>query len=208
GHALGVAWRWTPPGLAYAAMTAAPEVAARALVGLASQACVATALALVLLERLLSHGIVVGGGREAGGRGAAAARPLPAGASPSRVMSWLSPVQRRELRLLGRDRNFLVQTFLMPLLIVGMQVYLGSRSLKVASVDPSSALAAGFAVAAYSLMFSAFQIVNAEGQALWLLFTLPQRLEKVLLEKVKMWAGVALLYPVAVIGFYGGMHGV
>jgi membrane protease YdiL (CAAX protease family) len=199
-HALGERWRWTPPGLAYAALTAPGGAAARALVGLAAEACVAVALTLGLVERMLRHGIVVGGAREGGGRGVAA--PAPARRGPSR----LSAIQRRELLLLGRDRNFLIQTLFMPLFIVGMQVYIGARDIKLGRFEPASLFAAGFAVAAYSLMFSAFQIVNSEGQALWLLFTLPRRLEKVLLEKVKLWTGVALFYPLAVIVLYFATH--
>jgi membrane protease YdiL (CAAX protease family) len=203
GRALGAAWRWTPPGLAYIGLTAPAGQAVRAFFGLAGQACLAVALTLGALERLLRHGIVSGGAREAGGRGLAVARPA---AARGPVLSWLSPVQRRELLLLARDRNFLIQTLFMPLFIVGIQVYVGARDLKVGTFEPSSVFAAAFAVAAYSLMFSAFQIVNAEGQALWLLFTLPRRLEKVLLEKVKLWGGVAFIYPLAVIALFFSTH--
>jgi membrane protease YdiL (CAAX protease family) len=206
GRALGDAWRWTPPGLAYLGLTAPAGQAVRAVAALASEAFLAVSLTLLLLERLLRHGIVTGGAREGGGRGVAAP-PAPA-AAPARApaLARLSPVQRRELLLLARDRNFLIQTLFMPLFIVGIQVYVGARGLKIGSFEPSSVFAAGFAVAAYSLMFSAFQIVNAEGQALWLLFTLPRRPEKVLLEKVKLWGGVALIYPLAVVVLFFATH--
>jgi membrane protease YdiL (CAAX protease family) len=207
GHALGDAWRWTPPGLAYLGLTAPAGQAVRAIVGLAGEACVAIALALALLERLLRHGIVTGGAREGGGRHVVAAAPSAAAAAArAPAFAWLSAVPRRELLLLARDRNFLIQTLFMPLFIVGIQVYIGARDLKLGTFEPSSLFAAGFAVAAYSLMFSAFQIVNAEGQALWLLFTLPRRPEKVLLEKVKLWGGVALIYPLAVVALYFATH--
>ncbi len=86
----------------------------------------------------------------------------------------------------------------MPLLIVGMQATFGMRHL---SLGPVGLMAAGFAVSAYALMFSAFQVLSGEGQALWILFTLPCRLEKVLREKAMLWAGLAALYVTAVATF-------
>jgi hypothetical protein len=90
----------------------------------------------------------------------------------------------------------------MPLFIVGMQVYLGSRHLTLRHRDPANVMAAAFGVAAYSLMFSAFAILNAEGQALWLLFTLPVRLERVLRQKAALWGGVSLVYPLSITALF------
>jgi ABC-2 type transport system permease protein len=133
--ALGPLARWTPMGLAIAALTSdGPSAAAVPLVALAVDAAVALVLGVLWLERLLRHGVVSTGAREGGRRGLRAPRPLAA-ARPARL-AWLTPVQRRELRLLGRDRNFLVQTLLMPLIIVGLQVYVRSRHLSLAHAIP------------------------------------------------------------------------
>jgi len=55
-----------------------------------------------------------------------------------------------------------------------------------------------FGIAAYTLMMSAFQTLNSEGGALWLLFTVPRSLESILGEKARLWAVLALFYPIAV----------
>jgi membrane protease YdiL (CAAX protease family) len=47
-------------------------------------------------------------------------------------------------------------------------------------------------------MMSAFQTLNSEGGALWLLFTVPRTIESVLREKAQLWAVLALAYPLAV----------
>jgi membrane protease YdiL (CAAX protease family) len=65
-----------------------------------------------------------------------------------------------------------------------------------------------FGIAAYALMMSAFQTLQSEGGALWMLFTVPRSIESILGEKVRMWALLALLYPIAVftIGIYFTGH--
>jgi ABC-2 type transport system permease protein len=113
------------------------------------------------------------------------------------VRMLISPVQRRELRLLGRDRSFMVQTLLLPVMIVGIQLAVNTGAgIFVGAVDqPSNLAAIAFGLAAYTLMFSAFQTLNAEGQALWILYCVPQSLESVLRQKARLWAVVATLYP-------------
>ena len=64
-----------------------------------------------------------------------------------------------------------------------------------------------FALASYTLMMSAFQTLNTEGQALWLLYCVPRSLESVLWQKAKLWAVAALLYPLAVFAIAIAMSG-
>jgi hypothetical protein len=154
---------------------ATPGTAARDFASLVAEAALGAGMSLPIMRQLLRSGVVTGGGRESGRLGAGVAVRAREGRAAWRP-SWLSVVQRREIRLLGRDRNFMVQTLLMPLLIVGLQSLFGMRKLHLAGVDPRNLMAAAFGVAAYALMFSAFQVLNSEGQALWILFTLPRRL--------------------------------
>jgi hypothetical protein len=109
-------------------------------------------------------------------------------------------VQRRELTLLGRDRSFMVQTLVLPVVIVASQIVFQGRlrgdSLSGASDAAVASIA--FGIAAYILMMSAFQTLNSEGGALWLLFTVPRSLESVLREKARLWAVLALGYPLVV----------
>ena len=117
-------------------------------------------------------------------------------AGARRPRDHLSAVQRRELALLRRDRNFLVQSLVLPLLIVGGQVLLGTSG--VASTmwtNPNVLASVAFGLAAYSLSMSAFQTLNSEGHALWLLYTFPCSIEEVLKDKAKLWGVLTLAYP-------------
>ena len=105
-------------------------------------------------------------------------------------------MQRRELTLLGRDRNFLVQSLVLPLLIVGGQILLGSSGVATSMwIDPNVLASVAFGLAAYSLSMSAFQTLNTEGHALWLLYTFPLSIEAVLKDKAKLWGVITLAYP-------------
>ena len=200
---------WLPTGLAVRAI-ASTDVASAATSSamMVAEIAITVAIGFVLLRHQLRNGVVSAGAREAVARLPQAARRalprMPANADRSPDAGWLaavraliSPVQRRELRLLGRDRSFMVQTLLLPVMIVGIQLAVNTGAgIFVGAVDqPSNLAAIAFGLAAYTLMFSAFQTLNAEGQALWILYCVPQSLESVLRQKARMWAVVATLYP-------------
>jgi membrane protease YdiL (CAAX protease family) len=105
--------------------------------------------------------------------------------------------------LLARDRNFLVQTTVLPVLIVGLQWVLGGRfdSFEQIWAEPRTVAAGVFGVAAYALMLSAFQTLSAEGGALWLLYSFPRPIESVLRDKARLWCALVLVYPL--VGFAG-----
>jgi ABC-2 type transport system permease protein len=190
--------RWLPSGLAVQALAATDVGRALAFTAFMLVEIVAVVVAgLWLLARQLRNGVVAVGVREAAGRVANGRRTIHA---PWRVSALISPVQRRELLLLARDRTFMVQTLVLPLSIVGMQVLLNVHTnIFVGAVDTPSTLAAlAFGLAAYTLMFSAFQTLNAEGQALWILYCVPHSLERVLRQKASLWSAVAIIYPLAV----------
>jgi membrane protease YdiL (CAAX protease family) len=189
---------WLPPGLAIGALaSAAPTGTGLALLALTIEGLICVALGFAILAYQVRLGVVSVAGRETG-RGIskkpqatrAAARRLP-----------VSPIQARELQLLGRDRSFLVQTLVLPVMIIGAQVLLNTPGSAFAAGlgSPEHVAAAAFAVAAYTLMFSAFQTLNSEGQALWILYTLPRSLEAILREKAVLWGIVCLAYAIAVI---------
>jgi membrane protease YdiL (CAAX protease family) len=71
-----------------------------------------------------------------------------------------------------------------------------SFNLFINAMDqPSNLAAIAFGLAAYTLMFSCFQTLNTEGQALWMLYCVPHSLASVLWQKAKLWASVAAIYP-------------
>ena len=192
----------TPAGAAVR-LVSASDLGQRLAAGgmLLAEAALVCGLALLLLHHWLRLGVLAGGGRESGGRGPAVAAP------PTSGRRWLSAVHARELKLLGRDRNFLVQTMVLPALIVCAQ-FLFNRSLAESFGENLQRLGAlSFGVAAYTLMFSAFQTLNAEGGALWLLWCVPTSLEDVLRKKARLWGLLALIFPLLLMGVGLGLRG-
>jgi ABC-2 type transport system permease protein len=188
------AWTlWTPPALALQALNARDASHAMGYGALlAAQTAFVLWLGLRLLQTLLAEGVVATGSRESG-RGSAV-RPAFAGWVPG------TPLQRRELRLLGRDRNFLVQSLLIPLIIFGSQLVLNGqvKNMHQFISDPALLSSVAFGLGAYVLMLSAFQTINTEGHALWLLYTYPKSIGSMLAEKAQLWSVLALIYPSAV----------
>jgi membrane protease YdiL (CAAX protease family) len=189
---------WTPPGLLLRLLNA-DGVAALLLpaVVLLAQVLLLMWLGMALLRRQLRHGVVGAGQRESAHKGAPA--PLPARRWRPRIGT---AIQRRELTLLVRDRNFLVQALLMPLLILGGQaLFTGqARDLHTLLEQPVLLASTGFFLGTYVLMMSAFQTLNKEGGALWLLYTFPIPIEQALRQKARLWALLALPYPLILFG--------
>ncbi|USX13558.1 CPBP family intramembrane metalloprotease [Oxalobacteraceae bacterium OTU3CAMAD1] len=193
---------WTPPGVALQAIqaqTLAQFASAAAL--LAAQLLVLLWSGVALMRYQLRNGVVGSSSREST-RGKAVAAKAPAGAL-SGIGSLLSTIQRRELRLLSRDRNFLVQTLLLPVIIVGSQVVFNGTLNSMGELGQHHTVAAAiaFGIGVYVLMLSAFQTLNNEGHVLWLLYTVPRSMESVLKEKAKLWGVLAMTYPLIVLGF-------
>ncbi|SFU28764.1 CPBP family intramembrane glutamic endopeptidase [Pseudoduganella namucuonensis] len=196
------AWTlWTPPGLAVRALTdrgAAQAWGAAAL--LLAQSAALLWAGVALLKHQLRHGVVASGAREAGRAAAGGQAALDDAAAPRwRVGTTL---QRRELRLLGRDRAFLVQSLLVPVVIVGSQLLFNGQLSSVTLIGENQQLMAAiaFGIGSYVLMLSAFQTLNTEGNALWMLYTFPRSIEAMLKEKAQLWGALALLYPLIVFG--------
>jgi len=204
---------WTPPGLVLRAIQArdAAQLATHTALLLAETALLLWA-GMALLRHQLRHGVVNSGARESARRGPQSATPRaatsPASASaPARglrglMAAGLSPIKRRELRLLSRDRNFMFQTLLLPVIIIGSQMVFNGKLNSIAELGehPTLAAAIAFGLGAYMLMLSAFQTLNNEGQVLWLLYTVPRSIESVLKEKAQLWGMLTMAYPAAVLG--------
>jgi ABC-2 type transport system permease protein len=193
---------WTPPGVvlqAIQAQTLTQFASAAAL--LLAQLLLVLLSGVALMRYQLRNGVVGSSSRESTRGQTGAAKP-PAG-RVSAVGSLLSTIQRRELRLLSRDRNFLVQTLLLPIIIVGSQVVFNGTLNSMGELGRHHTLAAAiaFGIGVYVLMLSAFQTLNNEGHVLWLLYTVPRSMESVLKEKAKLWGVLAMSYPLIVLGF-------
>ncbi|MFC1708344.1 hypothetical protein ACFL59_16250, partial [Planctomycetota bacterium] len=187
---------WTPTGLPVLALVGPPQPTVAAAFALSAQLLLVLLVAARLTGHLVRSGILAAGARESGGRS-----PRPAEQrGPVRSRWLLNAVQSKELRLLGRDRSFLVQTLVLPALIGGGQLLFNPDMLQGALRHPAHLGALAFGIAAYTLMFSAFQTLNAEGEALWVLYTVPRPLERILFEKACLWGGLCLIYPVLILG--------
>jgi membrane protease YdiL (CAAX protease family) len=194
---------YTPMGLTVRAINERTFADAALLtLALLAEVAVIVWLGLQVLRHQLRHGVVAGGARDAGRSAKPDTEPAVDAATPARpALVSLSAVQRRELALLSRDRNFMVQSLVLPLLIVGGQVLLGTSG--VASTmwtNPNVLASVAFGLAAYSLSMSAFQTLNSEGHALWLLYTFPCPIEDVLKDKAKLWGVLTLAYPLVLFG--------
>ena len=90
-----------------------------------------------------------------------------------------------------------MQSLVLPLLIVGGQMLLGTSGVATSTCGriPNVLASVAFGLAAYSLSMSAFQTLNTEGHALWLLYTFPCSIEDVLKDKAKLWGVLTLAYP-------------
>ncbi|MBI3828358.1 MAG: CPBP family intramembrane metalloprotease [Planctomycetes bacterium] len=145
-------------------------------------------------EWLVRDGLTITAGVYAGKR--SAATPVERGAGRMRG------IVGKELRLLFRDRNFLVQTLIVPLLLIGFNLFMNSGLMEQVGAHFRHAAALAFGLGAYVLMFSAFQVLSVESSGLWMLYTFPRSLERILFEKTVLWCGFAMLYAVsALLGF-------
>ncbi len=155
---------------------------------------VLTWIGVRLLRFQLRHGVISGSAQDSGRDARAIPPPDATPARASRVN--LNAVQRREITLLSRDRNFMVQSLVLPLLIVGGQLLLGNSNAAADMwTNPNVLASVAFGLASYSLSMSAFQTLNVEGHSLWMLYTFPRSIDDVLRDKAKLWGVLTLAYP-------------
>lgn len=144
----------------------------------------AFALAVAGTSRLLRGGAMRSGGVDAGARGSAG--------------SWKRTrrltVAGKDVALLLRDRNFLVQTVIVPVFVIGLQLVVNPGLGRVAGrgIAPLA-----YGIGLYALIGGCFQVLSAEGRALWMLYALPVSVAEVLRKKTRIWASLAVGYGLA-----------
>lgn len=185
---------WTPPGLAIQALAAPTAARASSLYGLLLfETALIVLLAVAFLRYQLRAGLVSHGARESG-RSTRADHQRGA-RKHARVLIRLSPVVRRELALLMRDRRLLAQLFGVPLLVIGGQFFLNGHLAGKMIAAPAMLASFAFGVGAYVLLQSALQTLATEQGTLWLLYTFPRPIMRVLWEKARFYFALALVYP-------------
>jgi len=150
--------------------------------------------AVSISERLVRTGLVNEGGPYVGTRVAVG----PAGIVRR---GWFRGVVAKDLRLLWRDRNLFVQTLVVPLVIVGFQIAVNAELLEAIRTSFNHAAVMAFGLGAYALLFSTVNALVVEGQAIWLLFTVPEPIERTVLRKALLWGTFASLGPTALLGW-------
>jgi len=200
-------WLWLAPvaGLVAALDRPLPIVAHAAAAG--AWIVLPPILAVLLAGRLIAGGLTVTSGeRPHRPRRAPDGTALATGSTgeserPRHALA--RGVVGKDIRWLVRDRRALFQTFFVPVAIVGTQLVFNPRLGEGLALHPRWIGAASFGVAAYGLLFSASGIMAGEGASLWMLFTLPKPVHRVLIEKVTLWCVVGLAYFALVFAFLG-----
>jgi len=146
--------------------------------------------ATMICAARVRRGLVTSSGSVAGERGRA---PAAGGGQ------MLRGIVGKDLRLLLRDRNFLVQTLVIPVLVLGFQLLLNAGILNAVRTNFQHAAVLSFFIGGYVLIATALAALSVEGNSVWLLFTLPRSLPSILLQKTLLWAGVALAYTIGVL---------
>jgi ABC-2 type transport system permease protein len=149
--------------------------------------------------RLVRRGLLDGRGGAFGGR---------RGSGPERGsggwMERLFPggVLGKELRLLGRDRNRLVQAVVLPLLGF-IQLVWSQGLVEHLQADFRAGAACAFGVGAMALVPTCLTVLANDSRSLWFLSALPVSVHGVMRAKVRFWAVIALGYTAAVLGLAG-----
>lgn len=158
------------------------------------------AVTLTILSRLVKRGLLRQSGTYRGVR------------TPGKrdAVTRVTGVLSKELRLLMRDRNLLVQTVILPILLLGLQFSFVEDLMEILTKLPSRLATAAFSVGTYGLASSSMASLAIEQRALWILFTLPVPIEQVLFRKAALWGAVAATLTTGVIGiglFHAGIPG-
>lgn len=174
----------TGPGLAaFDATTAAARIGFSALLAVELVASVAIGAAIISW---------------ASARGLEAAQTGRVGRRESSTerRSALSSVAAKELRMLARDKRLLTRVLLAMLGLVPTLFNL-LRNSDVSLVERRGALALGVGVLA--LAVSAPRVIFFEGAGLWLLYTIPTTIRRVIGEKLRVWSAIAVGLAVSVL---------
>jgi membrane protease YdiL (CAAX protease family) len=180
-----------PLWLAFGGRTA--WLTALAMLGLL---CVVLALSVSLAEHMVRDGVTSGSGNLVASR--RAARRSATGSS-----GFLQGVALKELRAVFRDRQLRAQALITPVVLVGLQLWLNPAILDGVLGNPRHVATAAFALAMLVMASGASGALATEGPALWLLYTVPQRIERSLVAKLLVWVLLASLFSAAVLGLVG-----
>jgi len=160
------------------------------VLGMIGATLATVAIAVLASEWLTRDGLIKAGGPYQGVRSPARSRTRE---------TWLWGIGAQEMLLLRRDRNLLVQVFLVPLLVPAYYLLIDPHLRSVLTGNFRRAAMVAFLVGAYSFVSSAIPILNRESRTLWLLLSFPRSLVSTLLSKTIFWGAIGILYGGAVL---------
>lgn len=125
---------------------------------------------------------------------------------PGKAMRFgRDPLFRKEYLWFVRDRSALVQVFLIPVTVAGIQL-INFRDVMAHAADSWNYLcAAGIFFGTYFLWILGPKSLTSEGSALWIAMTWPRGLEAMLKAKAWLWSMIASILVGLVLLFAGWM---
>ncbi|HVZ31983.1 MAG TPA: hypothetical protein VG963_06140, partial [Polyangiaceae bacterium] len=192
-----VPWPAVTPAVAVALSASAGGSGGSVLWHLARYALEAAALigvGYVLLLRISLHGAVIGAGAVRGRRGTGSAIVFRPGCLARGMVL-------KELLQLARDRRTLQMALLFPSVLI-FPLFGLARSPRSASLfaSPTHLPALAFYAGGMAVL-SVSNLLHAEGKALWLLFTLPRSLARMLAARAAVWVPICLGYACLVLAY-------
>ena len=150
------------------------------------------AICLMIAKKMVSKGLLKSTGVFQGSRNIETTKVL------SRKTIFRGVISK-DLKHLWRDKNHMVQTLVVPLIIVLYNIFITPDLMQniISSFNTIALLA--FAIGGYTFVFGCFQVLNIEQQSLWLLFTFPEGIKKILTKKIIMWAFIGMGYPIIIL---------
>ena len=171
-------WASLPPGMALLPGTwpfGLPDFGYLAAIAGVGATVLTVSLAVAGTSRMLSRGMMQSSGVDASASGQRWTR--------GRGLNIVG----KEIALLKRDRNFLVQTIAVPIAIIVLQLILNP---KLGDAEGVGVAILAYVVGFYGATGGCFQVLSSEGRALWMLYTLPVSAQAVLRKKVRIWASL------------------
>lgn len=151
-------------------------------------------LATKILMHLLKHGVYTNGTQDR------VKNKKNKPQTQTMLLSFLTPIQKKEILLLLRDRRFLTKTFMVPaiLLVTQFLSYNSSKQYDLVFHNITAVSIFAFVIAAYAFMTTLSDVLNSEGKSIWVLYTYPYKIEKIVFEKMLFWFVVTLIYPIGI----------
>ena len=112
---------------------------------------------------------------------------------------WLEGVARKEVLYLVRDRNVMVQMFLIPLFAIAFFVIMTASLAVRADENFQHTSALVFCIVGYSMASKGMLILNHEKGTIWHLFVFPTSLLSIVLSKTIVWATLAFIYAAVIL---------